>query len=86
LIEEMKVNWQELAQEVGTLTESGEIGGSSLGVEALDLILGEEFFQQAVDHYLSCKPGSELARSVLLCIKSWKSMKYCYEIYKSTYQ
>jgi len=80
----MKVNWQELARELGTLNQFGELGGSSLGVEALELILGAEFFEQAVEHYISLKPGFELARSVLLCIKPWTAMKRCYEIYKNT--
>jgi len=84
LTEGMKVDWEELAEELGTLTEFAEIGGTSSGISALELILGEEFFQQAVNHHLSCKPGFELARSVLMCIRSWTAMKYCYEIYRST--
>lgn len=80
----MKVNWEALATELGTLTQFGEIGGSSLGVQALELILGEEFFSQAVDRYLSCEPGFELARSVLLCLKSEIATKYAYQIYKRT--
>lgn len=80
----MQANWEEIAKELGTLREYSEIGGSSLGVEALEVILGAEFFEQAVEYYISCKPGFELARSVLLCVKPWTAMKHCYEIYKNT--
>jgi uncharacterized protein len=84
IFEDMKVNWEELARELKSLTKSGEIGGSSLGVEAIELILGRDFFEQAVEQYITFKPGFELARSVLLVIKPWTAMKYCYDIYKNT--
>lgn len=80
----MKVNWEELARELGTLREFGEIAGTSPGVQALEQILGEEFFHQAVDFHLSSRPGFELARSVLMCIRSRTAMDYCYRIYKTT--
>jgi hypothetical protein len=79
----MKVDWQDLAKELGTLTDYGsEMGGSHLGTQAIEHILGTEFFEQAVEHYISSKPGFELARSVLLRLKPWSGMKYCYEIFK----
>ncbi|HEY9749123.1 MAG TPA: HEAT repeat domain-containing protein [Allocoleopsis sp.] len=79
----MKIDWEALAIELGTLTDfGGEIGGSHLGTQAIEHILGAEFFHQAVEHYISCKPGSELARSVLLRLKPWSGMKHCYEIFK----
>lgn len=80
----MKVNWEELSRELGTVREFGEIAGSSPGVQALERILGEEFFHQAVDYRLSNRPGFELARSVLMCIRSEMAMEYCYRIYKTT--
>lgn len=79
----MKVDWEALARELGTLTDfGGEIGGSHLGIQAIEYILGSEFFEQAVEHYISSKPGFELARSVLLRLKPWLGMKHCYEIFK----
>jgi HEAT repeat protein len=79
----MKVDWEVLARELGTLNEfGGEMGGSHLGTLAIEHILGAEFFEQAVEYYISSKPGFELARSVLLRIKPWSGMKHCYEIFK----
>lgn len=67
----MKVDWKALAIELATLTNfGGEIGGSEIGTQTLEHILGAEFFEQAVEHYISCAPGSELARSVLTQIET----------------
>ena len=79
----MKVDWETLARELGTLIDSNsEFGGSDLGTQAIEHILGAEFFEQAVEHYISCEPGSELARSVLMRLKPWSGMKHCYDIFK----
>jgi HEAT repeat protein len=79
----MKVDWEELAKEFGTLTDfGGELGGSDLGTQAIEYLLGAECFEQAVEHYVQCKPGAELARSVLLRLKPWSGMKHCYQIFK----
>jgi hypothetical protein len=79
----MKVDWEALARELCTLTDfGGEMGGSDLGAQAIEHILEAEFFEQAVEHYISSKPGFELARSVLLRLKPWSGMKHCYKIFK----
>jgi hypothetical protein len=79
----MKVDWEALARELGTLTDfGGELGGSHLGTQAIEHILGAEFFEQAVEYYISSKPGFELARSVLLRLKPVSGMNHCYEIFK----
>ncbi|MFM2429391.1 MAG: hypothetical protein RLZZ511_604 [Cyanobacteriota bacterium] len=79
----MKVDWESLAKELGTLTDfGGELGGSDLGTQAIEYVLGSEFFEQAVEHYIKCRSGAELARSVLLRLKPWSGMKHCYYIFK----
>jgi glucose-6-phosphate isomerase len=61
----MKVDQSVLAREMVTLIDSqSEMGGSDLGTQAIEYVLGAEFFEQAVEHYVSGKVGSELARSV----------------------
>jgi hypothetical protein len=81
----MKVDWSLLAGEMGTLIDSkSEIGGSDLGTQVIEHLLGAEFFEQAVDHYISGSPGAELARSVLLRLRPWSGMRHCYEIFKTS--
>jgi hypothetical protein len=81
----MKANWSVLAREMGTLIDSrSEIGGSDLGTQVIEHLLGAEFFEQAVEHYISGEPGAELARSVLLRLRPWSGMKHCYEIFKTS--
>jgi hypothetical protein len=81
----MKVDWSVLAREMGTLIDSrSEIGGSDLGTQVIEHLLGAEFFEQAVEHYISGEPGAELARSVLLRLRPWPGMKHCYEIFKTS--
>jgi HEAT repeat protein len=81
----MKVDWSVLAREMGTLINSqSEMGGSDLGTQAIEHVLGAEFFEQAVEHYVSGEEGSELARSVLLRLRPWSGMKHCYVIFKTS--
>jgi hypothetical protein len=79
----MKVDWETLAKELGALTDFGsEMGGSHIGIQVIEHILGVEFSEQAVEPYISFNPGFELARSVFLCLKPWSGMKHCYDIFK----
>jgi hypothetical protein len=81
----MKVDWSVLARDMGTLIDDrSEIGGSDLGTQVIEHLLGSEFFEQAVEHYVRGQPGSELARSVLLRLRPWSGMKHCYEIFKTS--
>ena len=80
---ENPINWQALAQQLGTLRPSGERGGDEPARHALDLIIGEEQLRAAVDHYLAHRPGFELVRSVLRVLHSWVAARYCYEVYQS---
>ena len=61
----------------------GELGGSGLGQKAIEHILGDAFWREAVDKYVAYTKGSELIRSVLWQIHPWAAMQRCYEIYKS---
>jgi HEAT repeat protein len=78
----MKADWEALAREVGSLTNSGEMGGTSFGKQAIAHVLGDEFFEQAVDYYIRFQPGFELARSVLSLVKPWSGMQHCYKIFQ----
>jgi hypothetical protein len=83
------VDWKLLAQQVGALTKDAsvtgwsEIGSSDLALPAIELLIGEENLRNAVDYYISCKPGSELARHILWRLHPRSAMQYCYELYKS---
>ena len=77
------IDWEALAKQVGSLKADGESGGDQSARRALELLLGEEKLCEAVDYYISGRPGSELVRSVLWLLHPWSAMKYCYDIYKS---
>jgi len=77
------INWHRLAEQVGTLNDTGESGGDRYARQALELIIGEEQLRMAVDYYVQHHRGSELARSVLLLLHSWAAMQRCYELYQS---
>lgn len=49
---------------------------------ALAEILGDDAIKDAIEHYISGLPGSELARYVLWNIHPKVGMDYCYEIYR----
>ena len=78
-----QINWQSLASQLGTLREDGESSSSQNACEALEILLGEDNIRRAVDYYISGRPGSELARSVLWHIRPFSAMRYCYDIFKS---
>jgi hypothetical protein len=81
----MKVDWSILAREMGTLIDcQSEMGGSDLGTQVIEHLLGTDFFEQAVEHYVGGEAGSELAQSVLLRLKPWSGMKHCYTIFKTS--
>src|SRR4051794_31582783 len=50
------VDWHTLAQKLGTLRDGGESGGSDLGRQALELIVGADALRAAVDYYIAGEP------------------------------
>lgn len=74
------VDWHTLAQKLGTLRDGSESGGSDLGRQAMELIVGVDALRSAVDYYIVGGPGSELARSVLALLKPSSAMERCLEI------
>ena len=70
------VDWEALARQLGAF-ENGEVYSSTMAKQAIEIILGEEIFQSAVDYYISFQLGYELARFVLWQIRPWSAMKHC---------
>lgn len=79
----LKVNWEELAVELGLLTRCGESGGSHSSMLALEKILGIQFIKDTVDYSLTFGRGFSLAEGVLAILRPQTAIDYCYEIYKS---
>lgn len=77
------IDWKVLASHLNTLRNGGECSDDYTARQALEILLGEENLRHAVEHYISGKPGRELARSVLREIRPWSAMKHCYDVYKS---
>jgi len=78
-----KIDWEQLAQQLGTLAPDGERGGSEVAQQAIEALLGEDELRAAVDYYVCDGRGSQVARSVLGLLRPWCAMQRCYEIYKS---
>ena len=81
-----RIDWQELAQKLGYITYEGslrkESGGTKNARMALAEIVGDEALRDAVDYYVSGKPGDETARSVLWLLQPPCAMERCHEIFK----
>ena len=79
------IDWYDLAKTLGTITETAtgrsELGGTRIAAQALARILGDEELRDAVDHYVSQLPGSEMAKSVLQLLKPLSAMDRCHEIF-----
>jgi hypothetical protein len=80
---ERTVDWETLAQQLGSFRSDGEFGGSDLGRQALTLIVGADALRAAVDHYVDGRPGSQLARSVLALLRPAPAMERCLELFRS---
>ncbi|MBW4664284.1 MAG: hypothetical protein KME01_08805 [Chroococcus sp. CMT-3BRIN-NPC107] len=81
-----RVDWEALARQLGAFEghrHGTEFSSSPMAQQAIEILLEAETLRSAVDYYISGKPGSALARSVLWQIRPWSAMKYCYDIYKS---
>jgi len=81
----MKVNWEQMAREVGSLVVDGrESGGTHYARAALSNLLGNKVIVEAVGYCLELGPGSELARSVLSLIKPPAAMMECYRVFRDS--
>jgi hypothetical protein len=82
---EMAIDWEDIAKQVGDLNPDGSEKGSgtSSGERALEMLIGEENLRNAVDHFISLKPGAFTAEMVLKIIGSEIAMNRCFEIYKA---
>ena len=82
-----RVDWEALGHSIGAITEREdgtrrELGGTSVGMQALERLLGEVFWRDAVDAYvLRYEVGMEVARSVLGVVQPWSGMLRCREIF-----
>ena len=75
----MQVDWRKLANELGAVN----IYSSHLGLAAIEEILGEDFFRQAVEYCLRLEEGWCLSEGVLRILRPL-GMKHCYDIYKNS--
>jgi hypothetical protein len=79
-----KISWQELANNLGAITNVGELGGTDLATKVLEYIIGADFFEDAVENYVCFAPGYELSRSVLSRLRTDSATYHCYKVYKTT--
>jgi hypothetical protein len=77
------LDWVALGKAVDSLKEQGESVNLQKARAALDLIVGKDVCQNAVEHYVSGGRSSELACKVLRLFRSRFAAEYCYNIFKS---
>lgn len=79
----MKINWKHLQnQAINDLDDNHSLGSNAYVIRAYEIVLGEDFFRSAVDHYLSGDDAGVFARHMLSEVRSFIAMDYCYEIYQ----
>ncbi len=76
------IDWQALVQRLNNLSQSQASTDLDAAKRAIEVSLGEEHLQAAVDYCIQDKLGSELARSVLQQLSPWSAMQRCYELFK----
>ena len=75
------MNWDLLAKELNC----AHLDGSDLAQHGLTRILGDDFIREAVDKALVLTDsGSELARSVLIFLRSKTAMNYALKVYRES--
>jgi hypothetical protein len=75
----MRVDWRQLATDLDAIY----MFGTQSSLSAIETILGEDFFIQAVEYRMSLQPGWGLAEGVLRILRPL-GMKHCYNIYKTS--
>ena len=83
-VDPLSINWAELSRTLGIIPESGCACTSEHATVALELIIGRDQIQSAVDLCVTGGLGNELAQMVLRQLRSWPAMQRCYEIYSTT--
>jgi hypothetical protein len=76
----MRIDWGELAIELGAVN----LQGTQLSLDAIETLLGEDFFAQAVECCINLDEGWGLAEGVLRILRPL-GMKHCYNIYKTSH-
>ncbi|MEM8918128.1 MAG: hypothetical protein AAGE37_04640 [Pseudomonadota bacterium] len=83
-----RVDWSSIAETLGTITRTAEgrseSGGSVVAVQALNHILGDQFFLDAVEHTLSWHEGNETSRSVLHFLRPKIAAERCIHVFRTT--
>ncbi|MCE9580510.1 MAG: hypothetical protein K8W52_45745 [Deltaproteobacteria bacterium] len=78
-------DWTALAVQLRSVGagDGFERGSDTLARAAIVQLLGDDAMRDAVDFYVTHRPGSELARSVLWLLHPWSAMQRCHEIFAS---
>lgn len=83
------VDWESIALKLGVITVDPATGtyseryGDKNGQEALEEILGPQFWIDAIDSYVNDVRGGGVIISILRTVRPKSGMQRCYEIYKS---
>ncbi len=78
------IDWEQLAREVGSLSEGSEIGGLEYARAAVTAVLGDAEIMGAVHTFLDLGPGSELARNVLAMLRPSSALQECYRLFRES--
>jgi HEAT repeat protein len=75
------IDWQALAQRLDKLNQYGGSVDKDSERRAIEMSLGENDLQTAVDYCVSDKSSSETARLVLQQLHPWPAMQRCYQLF-----
>ena len=74
----MHIDWKDLANKLDCESSVG----TRDACRAISEILGDDAIIEAVEYYITGRPGAELVRSILWHIHPKTGMDHCYKIYK----
>jgi HEAT repeat protein len=77
------IDWQALVQRLDNLNQSQASTDLESAKRAIEVSLGDDHWQAAVDYCIQDKLGSELARSALKRLRPWPAMQRCYELFQT---
>ena len=78
VVNAMKIDWDSIAETLGS-----QHGGAAVGIQALEIIIGEAAIRDAVECYVRGDSAGEIIRSVLGVIRPLAARDRCYQIFKS---
>jgi hypothetical protein len=79
----MKITWLDLEDQIYSSLDQNS-SSQDYVARAFEILLGQDFLESAVQQCIHGMPQAELARQILVRIRSSIAMNYCYQIYQES--